>query len=131
MLLERDRICAATRPVTLFSREGFILLSEFLCQSLHIRLVGQGRLPSSSPTSACRSASASLVHPVALGRTSGRPRLGRREPVWMSSSTAPRSPTGRRSALAHLRQQDRRHGRRLGDDRDRGAAPPPLAALST
>jgi hypothetical protein len=62
------------------------------------------------------------VHPVALGRTSGRPRLGRREPVWMSSRAPPRSPTGRRSALAHLRQQDRRHGRRLGDDRDRGAA---------
>jgi hypothetical protein len=37
MLLERDRICAATRPMTLFPREGFILLSEFLCQSLHIR----------------------------------------------------------------------------------------------
>jgi hypothetical protein len=27
----------ATRPMTLFPREGFILLSEFLCQSLHIR----------------------------------------------------------------------------------------------
>src|SRR5436189_2551384 len=87
------------------------------------------RPPASSPTSACRSPSASLVHvlerrrpvhPVALGRTSGRPRPGRREPVWMSSRAPPRSPTGRRSALAHLRQQDRRHGRRLGDDRDRG-----------